>query len=187
MHTFSSLRWCTGDLGSLSWFSKGLGPAVVTCHCSLCRLVPRCGVLEVQAACDQVLDWHGLQVPLPAETWLQMQTLIDYQQTRRKPKSCFFDEKYPFRQEGQKFQCWSSFLGLRIFGSIFFGLRFIGVVFWFGEWYLEEFFWVSTDGEVNGFSATTIRPWSGHVCVSEVFQVNFLIQGFLIYIIILSL
>lgn len=40
--------------------------------------------------------------------------------------------------------------------------------------FIEEFFWVSTDGEVNGFSATTIRPWSGHVCVSEVFQLSFL-------------
>ena len=153
MHTFSSLRWCTGDLGSLSWFSKGLGPAVVTCHCSLCRLVPRCGVLEVQAARDQVLDWHGLQVPLPAETWLQMQTLVVYQQTRRKPKSCFFDEKYPFRQEGQKFQCWSSFLGLRIFGSFFwfeiywssflvreiiFGGVLLGVYWFWSQWIFRD-------------------------------------------------
>lgn len=159
---------------------------MVTCHCSLCRLVPRCGVLEVQAARDQVLDWHGLQVPLSAETWLQMQTLVDYQQTRRKPKSCCFDEKYPFRQEGWKFQCWSSFLGLRIFGSFF----------WF-EIYWSSFLvrGIIFGGVLFGCllmvkSMDFLRSRSGHEAdtfVYRKFSVTFLDKVFLIYIIILSL
>lgn len=61
-------RWSWRIIVVLERTGTSSGDLPLLCSC---WLVPRCGVLEVQAARDQVLDWHGLQVPLPAETWLQ--------------------------------------------------------------------------------------------------------------------